>query len=68
MEDQAFQLLLAELKTLKEDIKELRDSLSKLYFKIAVIAAASGIAGGKFVNSLPKLSFYVESVYKSIVG
>jgi hypothetical protein len=68
MEDQAFQLLLAELKAMKEDIKELRDSLSKLYFKIAIIAAASGIAGGKFVSSFPRLSFYVESIYKSIVG
>jgi hypothetical protein len=68
VEQQAFELLMESLRSLQQDVKELRDSVSKLYIKIAVIATAGGILGGKASNFLPKLVDYARETLKIVVG
>lgn len=68
MEDQAFNLLRDELKNMRDDLKELRATVSKLYIKIAIIAGASGVAGGKIASVAPQAVSYLQEAVQLLIG
>jgi len=68
MENETLCLLLNKLESLERDIRELREGITKLYFKIAVVATVSGIAGGKAVSFAEGLANSIREAIKVVVG
>jgi hypothetical protein len=64
MNEQAFELLRDDLREIKEEVKDLRKSLAKLWIKIAFVAGAAGVLGGKFAGNIPVISQNISHLYK----